>query len=66
MNSTCTRLLVVVAVAVLDRVDDGLAHGDAHPVQRLLVEPRPAADVIADHLDEVEHVERSCGSRGGR
>ncbi len=49
----------VVAVAVLDRVDHRFAHGDADPVQRLVVEARQPADVIADDLHEVEHVERA-------
>ena len=31
-------LVLVAAVAMLDRVDHRLAHGDAHPVERLLVE----------------------------
>ena len=50
-------LALVVAVAVLDRVDDRLADGDAHPVQRLVVQARHPADVVADDLDEIEHVE---------
>ena len=47
----------VVAVAVLDRVDDRLADRDADPVQRVLVEADAARQVIADHLHEVEHLE---------
>ena len=57
LNSTITRLRPVVLVAVLDGVDHRLAHRDAHPVERVLVEARHLADVVADDLDEVEHVE---------
>ena len=71
-------LVLVVAVAVLDGVDDRLADGDADPVQRVVVEPDMPADVIADDLHEVEHLERaaeietdgvavrSCGPDGTR
>src|SRR5262245_2267769 len=47
----------VVAVAVPDGVDDGVAHCDAHPVHGIIVEPCEASEVIAHHLDEIEHVE---------
>ena len=50
-------LVRIVLVAVLDRVDDRLAHRDADPVQFVLVEPRRLADVIGDDLHEIEHVE---------
>ena len=45
------------AVAVLDGVDDRLADGHADPVHRVLVEADALGQVIADHLDEVQHVE---------
>src|SRR5262249_28511418 len=48
---------VILAVAVLDRVDDRLAHGDANPVDRVLVELRELADAVAHHLDEIDHLE---------
>ena len=51
------QLAVVLAVAVLDGVDDRLAHGDADPVDRVLVQARELPDAIADHLDEIQHVE---------
>ena len=47
----------VVAVAVLDGVDDRLADRDADPVDRVLVEARCPPDVVADDLHEVEHLE---------
>ena len=53
-------LVRVAAVTVLDRVDHRLADGDAHPMERILVESDAARQVIADHLDEVEHLERAC------
>ena len=49
----------VAAVAVLDRVDHRFADGHAHPMQRILVEADAAREVIADHLHEVEHLERA-------
>jgi hypothetical protein len=51
------HLPLVAAVAVLDRVDHRLAHGDADPVHRVLVEPDLLAQMITDHLDEIQHVE---------
>src|SRR5262249_7286635 len=50
-------LAVVFTVAVFDGVDDRFAHGDADPVHRVLVEAGQLSDAIADHLDEVHHVE---------
>ena len=50
----------VVAVAVLDGVDHALPDGHAHPVHRVLVEAKPAAQVVADHLHEIQHVERTA------
>jgi hypothetical protein len=47
----------VVLVPVLHRVDHRLPDGDAHPMERIVVEAGSARDVIADHLDEVQHVE---------
>ena len=51
------QLVGVLAVAVLDRVDHRLAHGHADPVHAVFVEAGHLADVIADHLDEIQHVE---------
>ena len=42
---------------MLDGVDDRLADGDADPVDRVLVEPAELRHVVADHLDEIEHLE---------
>ena len=53
-------LVRIVLVAVLDGVDDRLADRDADPVQLILVEAGRLADVIADDLHEVEHVERAA------
>ena len=47
----------VVLVAVLDGVDHRLADRHADPVNRVVVEPDVAADVVADDLHEVEHFE---------
>jgi hypothetical protein len=47
------------AVAVLDRVDDRLAHGNADPVDRVFVEGRHLSHAIAEDLDEVQHVEQA-------
>ena len=49
----------VVAVAVLDGVDDRFANRHADPVDRVLVEPARAADVIGDDLHEVQHLDRA-------
>ncbi len=49
----------VVPVAVLDGVDHRLADRDADPVQRVVVEADVARHVVADHLHEVEHLERA-------
>ena len=49
----------VVLVPVLDGVDDRLADGDADPVNGVVVETDVAADVVADDLHEVEHLERA-------
>jgi hypothetical protein len=45
---------------VFDGVDDRLAHRDAHPVERIVVEPDQPSDVIADGLHEVHHLERAA------
>ena len=50
---------VSLLVAVLDRVDHRFADRDAHPVHRVLVEADAARDVVADHLDEIQHLERA-------
>ena len=50
------QLGVVLAVAVLDGVDDRLADGDANPVDRILFELRQLADAVADDLDEFDHL----------
>ena len=49
----------VALVAVLDGVDDGFADRHADPVQLIVVEAGHATDVVADHLDEIQHVERA-------
>src|SRR5207249_8949220 len=61
----------IVAIAVLDGVDDRLADGDADPMPRVLVEADAARQVVADHVNEVEHLEgagkigrASCRERG--
>ena len=48
---------LVIAVPVLDRIDHRLAHGHADPVDRLVIQARLPADVVAHDLDEIEHVE---------
>ena len=53
-------LRFVVLVPVLDGVDDTFPDGNADPMQRLVVETGQAADMIADHLNEIEHVERAA------
>ena len=58
-NSTKTCFAGVVPVAVLDGVDHRLADRDADPVQRVVVEADVARHVVADHLHEVEHLERA-------
>ena len=54
------HLREVAAVAVLDGVDHRLANGDADPVHRVFVEPDAATQMVADQLDEIEHVERAA------
>ena len=51
------ELAVVLAVAVLDGVDDRLAHRDADPVDRVLVQAGELTDAVAHDLDEVQHLE---------
>ncbi len=51
------QLVGVLAVAVLDGVDDRLAHGDADPVDGVFVQAGELADVIADDLHEIQHLE---------
>ncbi len=53
-------LAEIALVAVLDGVDDRLADGDADPVELVLVEADHLADVIADDLHEIEHVESTA------
>ena len=57
VNSTCTLFVLVALVAMLDGIDDRLAHGDADPVQRLVVEPGEPPEMVARDLDEIEHLE---------
>src|SRR5260221_1371358 len=49
----------VLAVAVLDCVDDRFADGDADPVDRVLVEGGHLPHAIAEDLDEIHHVEQA-------
>ena len=49
----------VVAVAVLDGVDHRFANRHADPVERVLVEAARAAQMIGDHLDEIQHLHRA-------
>ena len=51
------ELAVVLAVAVLDGVDDRLADRDADPVDRVLVQAGELPHAVADDLDEVQHLE---------
>ena len=44
-------------VAVFDRVDDRLAHGDADPVHRVPIQAGQLAHAVADHLHEIQHLE---------
>ena len=53
------ELAAILAVAVLDGVDHGLADGDADPVDRVLVEGGQLPHAIAEDLDEVHHVEEA-------
>jgi len=53
------QLAPVLAVAVFDRVDHGLAHGHADPVDRVLVEGGQLGHAIAQDLHEVHHVEEA-------
>jgi hypothetical protein len=49
----------VLFVAVFDRVDDGFAHGDAHPVHRIVTQPGERRHAVADDLNQVEKLERT-------
>ena len=49
----------VLAVAVLDGVDDRLAHGHADPMDGVLVEAGDRAQPIAHELNEVQQLERA-------
>ncbi len=51
------ELFELFAVPVLDGVDDGLADGDANPVDRVVVQPGEVGHAVAHHLDEVQGVE---------
>src|SRR5688572_19977868 len=50
-------LAAVVAVAVLDCVDHRLAYRDSHGVKCVVIEPDSPGHVVADNLDEIEHVQ---------
>src|SRR6266545_5210630 len=52
-------LVGMLAVAVLDRVDDRLADGDADPVDGVFVEGGELSHSIAEDLHEVHHVEQA-------
>ena len=56
----------VSGVAMLDGVDDRLADGDAQPVHRVVVQADQAADVIAHHLYEIQHLERAAEIEANR
>ena len=56
----------VFAVAVLDGVDDRFADGNADPVDRVLVEAAELRHAVADHLDEVQHVEVAVNLQSDR
>jgi hypothetical protein len=49
----------VLAVAMLDRVDDGFPHRHADPVRRVLVEAGDRRKAITEDLNEIEHLERA-------
>ena len=46
----------IVAVAMLDRVDDGLTNRHLDPVHRVLVEPERTTNVFRHDLHEIQHV----------
>ena len=48
---------LIVGVAVLDGVDDRFACRDADSVHRIFVETTDLTHVIAEQLDEIQHVE---------
>ena len=50
-------LLFVLAIAVLDGVDNRLVHPHAHPVRRILVKVPDPAYVVAQDLRDIQHVE---------
>jgi hypothetical protein len=50
-------LPIVLIVPVLDSVDHRLSNRHAHPVHRIFIEATNSSDVVAEELDEVEHVE---------
>src|SRR5262245_10816578 len=50
-------LAVILAVAVLDGIDDRLADGNANPVHRVVVEAGQLTDSIADDLYKIHHLE---------
>ena len=51
------QLFGMLAVAMLDGVDHRFPHGHADPVDAVFVHARHLSDVVADHLDEIQHVE---------
>ena len=60
------ELVGMLAISMLDRVDDRLAHGDADPVHGILVEPAEVGHAIADHLDEVQRIEIAWNLKSDR
>ena len=58
-NSTNTCLPASFRLPCLMALMTDSRIGDADPVQRVLVEPDVAADVVADDLHEVQHLERA-------
>jgi hypothetical protein len=49
----------MLTIAMFDGIDDGLAHRNADPVDRILVERRQLPHAIAEDLDEVHHLEEA-------
>ena len=58
-NSTNTCLAASLRLPCLMALMTRFADRDADPVHRVLVEADVSADVVADHLDEIEHLERA-------
>ena len=59
----CTRLRLIAAFPCFIALTDGFADGDAEAVNRVVVEPCHVGELLADLVDQLQHLERRSKSR---